>query len=85
MKQDESEELLCCLQLLTDAAERFVDRAPQSRRLEQDQRTLLAAITKAQLVLSLHRLAPPKEKSPRRQLEKPDAQKKPLPPLMRLV
>jgi hypothetical protein len=41
------------LKELTDAAERFVNKAPKQAKLEQDRQALLDAIMRAQLVLSL--------------------------------
>ena len=41
------------LRELTEAASRFVDRAPRQQRLEADRQALLDAITRAQLVLSV--------------------------------
>jgi hypothetical protein len=55
MKHIEPQEILDSLQLLTETAERFVHQVPPSKRLEQVQRAMLAAITKAQLALSLYR------------------------------
>jgi hypothetical protein len=55
MKHNELQEILDNLQLLTDTAERFLNQVPPLKRLEQVQRAMLAAITKAQLALSLHR------------------------------
>jgi predicted PurR-regulated permease PerM len=43
------------LELLTHAAERFVDGAPRVKKLEAERQALLDAITSAQLVLSVHR------------------------------
>ena len=44
---------LAVLRELTDAASRFVDRAPRQKRVEADRQALLDAITRAQLVLSV--------------------------------
>jgi hypothetical protein len=88
MQRHESQDLLLSLQLLTHAAERFVNHAPQSKRLEQDQRALLAAITKAQLMLSVHRLPSPEDKSAPRNsaTSRPKVDQKKSPrSLMRLV
>jgi hypothetical protein len=41
------------LQDLTEAAERFVNKAPKQARLEAERTALLAAITRAQLILSV--------------------------------
>jgi hypothetical protein len=41
------------LKELTDAAERFVNKAPKQAKLEQDRQALLDAIMRAQLVLSV--------------------------------
>ena len=41
------------LRLLTDAAEQFVNKAPNQRRLEVERVALLDAIMRAQLLLSV--------------------------------
>ena len=41
------------LKELTDAAERFVNKAPKQTKLEHDRQVLLDAIMRAQLVLSV--------------------------------
>jgi hypothetical protein len=41
------------LQALTDAAERFVNKAPNQQRLETERKSLLDAIMQAQLLLSV--------------------------------
>ena len=41
------------LKELTNAAERFVNKAPKQAKLEQDRQVLLDAIMRAQLVLSV--------------------------------
>lgn len=43
-------------QAVTEAAERFVNHSPRSKRLETDRQVLLDAIRQAQLLLSLKRL-----------------------------
>ncbi len=88
MKHNEYQDILDSLQLLTDTAERFLHHVPLSKGLEQVQRAMLAAITKAQLTLSIHRLPPPTSESSSRKtkntLPKPGARKSPR-ALMRLV
>jgi hypothetical protein len=56
MKRQRSQDLWEALLALTDAAERFVNRSPRSKRLEADRQVLLDAIRQAQLVLSVKRL-----------------------------
>ena len=41
---------------ITEAAERFVNRSPRSKRLEAERQALLDAIRQAQLILSVKRL-----------------------------
>ena len=41
------------LRVLTDAAERFVNKAPNQKRLEAERAALLDAILQAQLLLSV--------------------------------
>jgi hypothetical protein len=41
---------------ITNAAERFVNRSPRSKRLEGERQALLDAIRQAQLVLSVKRM-----------------------------
>lgn len=83
MKHNECQDILDSLQLLTDTAERFLHQVPRSNGLEQVQRAMLAAITKAQLTLSLHRLPPPPSES-KKTSPKPGPRKSPR-ALMRLV
>ena len=41
------------LRVLTDAAERFVNKSPNQKRLEEERTALLDAIMQAQLLLSV--------------------------------
>jgi chromosome segregation ATPase len=59
MKRKEDPDVMSAFQRLTSAAEGFVNRAPRVKRIQAERSSLLAAITDAQLVLSVHRL--PKE------------------------
>jgi hypothetical protein len=53
------------LRVLTEAAERFVNKAPNQKRLEEERAALLDALMQAQLLLSVsatghrHRTSPP--------------------------
>ena len=88
MKHNECQDIPDSLQLLTDTAERFLHHGPRSKGVEQLERAMLAAITKAQLTLSLHRLPPPPSESSRRATEKTPpkpGQRKSARALMRLV
>jgi len=49
----ESLSAIAVLRELTEAASRFVDKAPRQKRLEAERQTLLDVITRAQLVLSV--------------------------------
>ena len=87
MKQNEHQEILASLQMLTDTADRFVQHVPPLPRMEQIHRRMLAAITKARLVLSLHR---PLDRSPRSSHGtasswKLSRSRKSSPPVLRLV
>ena len=59
----ESLSALAVLRELTEAASRFVDRAPRQKRVEADRQALLDVITRAQLVLSVggHQADKPKQ------------------------
>lgn len=46
------------LRVLTEAAERFVNKAPNQKRLESDRAALLEAIMHAQLLLSIKSRGP---------------------------
>jgi hypothetical protein len=64
MRQQRSNDLWEAFQQVTDAAERFVNRSPRLKRLEEDRQALLDAIRRAQLVLSVKRLPPfPEQKN----------------------
>jgi hypothetical protein len=60
------------LRVLTEAAERFVNKAPNQKRLEEERTALLDAIMQAQLLLSVsatgyrHRTSPPISPKPRK-------------------
>jgi hypothetical protein len=56
MKRQRSQDLWDAFLVLTDAAERFVNRSPRSTRLEGERQALLDAIRQAQLILSVKRL-----------------------------
>lgn len=58
MKRDTVREIVDALREVTNSAEQFVNRAPQSKRLATDRQALLNAITTAQLVLSVHLRSP---------------------------
>ncbi|HJR78312.1 MAG TPA: hypothetical protein VJ805_15135 [Nitrospiraceae bacterium] len=51
------------LRRLADAAERFVNKAPNQKRLETERVALLDAILQAQLLLSVKRQGPPERNS----------------------
>ena len=55
MTRRRSEDSWQALNSVTDAAERFVNRTPRLKRLEEERQTLLDAIRRAQLVLSVKR------------------------------
>lgn len=44
------------LQTLTEAAERFVNRLPRSKKLEEERTALLDAITQAQWLLAVEHI-----------------------------
>jgi hypothetical protein len=56
MKRQQSHDPWEALLAITEAAERFVNRSPRSKRLEAERQALLDAITQAQLILSVKRL-----------------------------
>jgi hypothetical protein len=56
MKRQSSEDSWKVLSIVTDAAERFVNRSPRLKRLEAERQALLDAIRRAQLILSVKRL-----------------------------
>ena len=58
MKRRPSQDVWEAFHIVTDAAENFVNRSPRSKRLETERQVLLDAIRRAQLVLSVSRLAP---------------------------
>lgn len=60
MKRVTLHEIVDALREITNSAEQFVNRAPQSKRLATERQALLDAITTAQLVLSVHQ-RPPEE------------------------
>ena len=60
MLRQNNSDIVKTLQRLTNAADKFVNRAPRVKRIQNERSSLLDAITDAQLVLSVHRL--PKEK-----------------------
>lgn len=57
MKRPRTRDPWEALQRVTEAAERFVNRSPRSKRLETERQALLDAIIQAQLALSVQRLA----------------------------
>jgi hypothetical protein len=63
MKRRPSQDVWEVFHILTNAAENFVNRSPRSKRLETERQALLDAIRRAQLVLSVNRLAPPSSAS----------------------
>ena len=65
MKRQRSTEPWDALLAITDAAERFVNRSPRSKRLEAERQALLDAIRQAQLLLSVRRFAASPEPTPR--------------------
>jgi len=62
MKRQRSTEPWDALLAITDAAERFVNRSPRSKRLEAERQALLDAIRQAQLLLSVKRFSTPQSK-----------------------
>jgi hypothetical protein len=61
MKRTTLHEMVKALRDITNSAEQFVNRAPQSKRLATERQALLDAITTAQLVLSVHQRLPDEE------------------------
>ena len=64
MKRRPSQDVWEAFHIVTDAAENFVNRSPRSKRLETERQALLDAIRRAQLVLSVNRLAPSSASDP---------------------
>lgn len=64
MKRQRSTEPWEALLAITDAAERFVNRSPRSKRLEAERQALLDAIRQAQLLLSVRRFSASPEPQP---------------------
>ena len=64
MKRQRSTEPWEALLAITDAAERFVNRSPRSKRLEAERQALLDAIRQAQLLLSVRRFSASPEPKP---------------------
>ena len=56
MKRQQPHDPWEALLVITEAAERFVNRSPRSKRLEAERQALLDAIRQAQLILSVKRL-----------------------------
>lgn len=56
MKRRSSEDSWDALNIVTDAAERYLNRSPRFKRLEAERQALLDAIRRAQLMLSVKRL-----------------------------
>lgn len=56
MKRRSSADPWDALNIVTDAAERFLNRSPRFKRLEAERQALLDAIRRAQLMLSVKRL-----------------------------
>ena len=56
MARKNNEEVIKAFHRLTEAAEEYVNRSPQVKRIQTQRSTLLDAISNAQLVLSVHRL-----------------------------
>lgn len=56
MKRRSSEDSWDALNIVADAAERFLNRSPRFKRLEVERQALLDAIRRAQLMLSVKRL-----------------------------
>jgi len=65
MKRKDDHDVVRAFQQLTTAAEDFVNRALRVKRIKAERSSLLAAITDAQLVLSVHRLPKDKEQEPK--------------------
>lgn len=64
MKRKDNHDVVRTFQQLT-TAEDFVNRSPRVKRIQAERSSLLAAITDAQLVLSVHRLPQDKEQEPK--------------------
>lgn len=64
MKRQRSDDPWGALLAITDAAERFVNRSPRSKRLEAERQALLDAIRQAQLLLSVKRFSTSPESRP---------------------
>ena len=58
-----SEEFWQAFSVITEVAERFVNRSPRLKRLEAERQALLDAIRQAQLLLSVKRLPTTREPS----------------------
>jgi hypothetical protein len=71
MKRHTLHDIIDALRDLTDRAEQFVNRAPQSKRLATERQALLDAITTAQLVLSVHQKLSEEEGTPGPSKERP--------------
>ena len=56
MARQDNNDVLKAFHRLTEAAEEYVNRSPQVKRIQTQRSTLLDAISNAQLVLSVHRL-----------------------------
>ena len=69
MKRRSSEDYWQALNRVTEAAERFVNRTPRIKRLEDERQDLLDAIRQAQLLLSVKRL-PSAESAGREQMDR---------------
>jgi uncharacterized protein YlxW (UPF0749 family) len=67
---------MTAFQRLTDAAERFVNRAPRVTRIQEQRAVLLDAIANAQLVLSVQRLPKDTRRESSRTSEKNSAEVK---------
>lgn len=56
MARKDNDDVIKAFHRLTEAAEDYVNRSPQVKRIQTQRSTLLDAISNAQLVLSVHRL-----------------------------
>ena len=56
MARKDNGDVIKAFHRLTEAAEEYVNRSPQVKRIQVQRSTLLDAISNAQLVLSVHRL-----------------------------
>ena len=56
MARKDNDDVIKAFHRLTEAAEDYVNRSPQVKRMQSQRSTLLDAISNAQLVLSVHRL-----------------------------